>query len=221
MSGWVAGAVVVGAVGGALISSNAAKQAAKTQASAANNVVSESGREYDQTREDNAPWRAAGQTALGQLSDLTQTGGDLNRNFTMNDFMNNDAGYDFRMQQGQQAIERSAAARGGVLGGGTLKALANYGQDYASNEYQNAFSRWNTQNNQQFNRLAGIAGVGQTANQMDQQAGQNSLAVSSNAQMGAANASAAAGIAGANQISNAMNTGINAWTYYQTNKKTP
>lgn len=220
MSGWVAGAVVVGTVGGALISSNAAKQAANTQAGAANNVEAESAREYDQTRADNAPWRAAGQTALGQLGALTANGGDLNRQFTMNDFMNNDAGYDFRMQQGQQAIERSAAARGGVLGGGTLKALANYGQDYASNEYQNAFSRWNTQNNQQYNRLAGIAGVGQTANAADQQAGQNSLAVTSNAQMGAANASAAAGIAGANQLSNALNTGVNAWTYYQTNKKT-
>ena len=220
MSGWVAGAVVTGLVGGALITGNAAKNAAKTQGAAADQVTDEAGREYDQTREDNAPWRAAGQTALGQLGQLTQTGGDLNRSFTMNDFTNNDPGYDFRMQQGQQAIERSAAARGGALGGGTLKALANYGQDYASNEYQNAFSRWNTQNNEQFNRLAGIAGVGQTANAADQAAGQASLQTTSNAQMGAANASAAAGIAGANSLTNALNTGVNAWTYYQTNKKT-
>jgi hypothetical protein len=219
MSGWVAGAVAVGTIGGALISSNATSQAAKGQANAANTATQESAREYDQTREDNAPWQEAGKTALGQLGDLTKDGGDLNRKFTMNDFTTGDPGYAFRMSQGQQAIERSAAARGGALGGGTLKALANYGQDYASNEYQNAFSRWNTQNNEQFNRLSGIAGTGQTANAADAQAGQAALTTSTNAQMGAANASGAATIAGANSINNAINTGVNAWTYYQTNKK--
>jgi len=218
MSGWVAGSVVVGTVGGALISTNAAKQAAKSQAAAADRVTDESGREYDQTRADNAPWRAAGETALGQLSSLTADGGDLNRRFTINDFIK-DPGYDFRMKQGQQAIERSAAARGGALGGGTLKALSNYGQDYASNEYNNAFSRWNTENTQQYNRLAGLAGVGQTANAANQAAGQANLQTMAGAQMGAANANAAAGIAGANSISNALNTGVNAWTYYQASKK--
>lgn len=46
-------------------------------------------------------------------------------------------GYQARMAMGEQAIQRSAAAQGNLQSGGTLKALARYGQDYASNEYAN------------------------------------------------------------------------------------
>lgn len=55
--------------------------------------------------------------------------------------MENDPGFKARMAMGQEAIEGSAAARGGILSGGTLKALAQYGQDYGSNEYGNVFNR--------------------------------------------------------------------------------
>ena len=213
MSGWVAGAAVVGAVGGSLISSNAAKQAAKTQAGAAHDATSISHDEYLQTREDNAPWRAAGQNALAQLSDLTKSGGDLTRRFTIDDFIK-DPGYDFRMSEGAKAIERSAAARGGALSGATLKALTQYNQNFASNEFNNAYSRWNADNTNIYNRLAGIAGVGQAANAANQQAGQVYSTNASNNLMGAANASGAAQIASANQISNALNTGVNAFAYY-------
>lgn len=218
MSGWVAGSVVVGTVGGALISSNAAKKASKSQASAAKKATQISHDEYLQTREDNAPWRAAGEQALRQLGDLTKEGGDLTRRFTINDFIK-DPGYDFRMSEGAKAIERSAAARGGVLGGATLKALTQYNQDFASNEFNNAYYRWNADNTNIYNRLAGIAGVGQQANAANQQAGQVYAMNASNNLMGAANASGAAQIAAANQISNALNTGVNAFTYYKTNAK--
>jgi hypothetical protein len=96
----------------------------------------------------------------------------------------NDPGYQFRLQQGQQALERSAAARGGLLSGGTGKALQQYGQDYASNEYGNVYNRalgqyqqnYNIfQQNQanQFNRLAALSGVGQTAAGQLSSAGQS------------------------------------------------
>lgn len=86
----------------------------------------------------------------------------------------NDPGYQFRLEQGQKAIERSAAARGGLLTGGTLKDLTNYGQDLASNEYGNVYARTlqnyqtNRENfltNQQnlYNRLMGVSGAGQNA----------------------------------------------------------
>lgn len=65
-------------------------------------------------------------------------------------FMSDDPSYGFRFQEGQRALERSAAARGGLLSGGTARRLARYGQDYASNEYMN-----------RFNRLGVIAGMGQ------------------------------------------------------------
>lgn len=65
-------------------------------------------------------------------------------------FMSDDPSYGFRFQEGQRALERSAAARGGLLSGGTARRLTRYGQDYASNEYMN-----------RYNRLATIAGMGQ------------------------------------------------------------
>jgi hypothetical protein len=87
--------------------------------------------------------------------------------------MQNDPGYQARLALGTDAIQRSAAARGGVLTGGTAKALDTYGQDYASNEYNNVYNRaltgYDTNYNQfqqqqanQFNRLAAISGIGQT-----------------------------------------------------------
>ena len=49
--------------------------------------------------------------------------------------------YQFRLQGGQQAIDRSAAARGMLRTGGTLKDLAQYGQNFASQEYESAYDR--------------------------------------------------------------------------------
>lgn len=86
----------------------------------------------------------------------------------------NDPGYQFRFNQGVQALQNSAAARGTLLTGDTARALTEYGQDYASNEYNNVYNRafgqyqqsYNIfENNQtnQWNRLASLAGLGQTA----------------------------------------------------------
>ena len=76
-------------------------------------------------------------------------------------FMSDDPSYGFRFQEGQRALESSAAARGGLLSGGTAKRLNRYGQDYASNEFMN-----------RFNRLSTISGMGQTMTQGMGQLGQ-------------------------------------------------
>lgn len=142
---------------------------------------------------------------------------DFNKTFTAADMDQYDPGYQFRLQQGQQALERSAAARGGLQSGGTLKALTNYAQDYASNEYQNAYSRFTTDQTNRFNRLTSLAGMGQTSN-----AGTANLAASTagnigNIAVGSANAQGAAGIAGANAWTGAMSglSGMgNTWMNY-------
>jgi hypothetical protein len=98
--------------------------------------------------------------------------------------MQNDPGYQERLNIGKDILERSAAARGGVLTGGTAKALDTYGQDYASNEYGNVYNRalqgfqtnYNQYNNDQnnvFNRLSALAGGGQTQAAQLASAGQN------------------------------------------------
>lgn len=197
----VAGATVVG---GALASSAAGK-AAGAQEAAANTASQTQLQMYNQTRTDQAPWRAAGGTAVGQLSTGTQPGAEFNRNFTMADF-NQDPGYQFRMDQGSRALQASAAARGGLLSGGTLKALDRYGQDYASNEYSNAYNRFNNDQSTRFNRLSSIAGLGQTSTAQTGAAGTAAAGQIGSAQIGAGNAAAAGYVGQANAVNNGISS---------------
>lgn len=88
--------------------------------------------------------------------------GEFLRDFSMADF-EKDPSYLFRQDEGRKAIEGGAAGRGGLLSGATLKALSKYGQGLASEEYGNAYNRYNANLDRRFNRLSGIAGTGQTA----------------------------------------------------------
>jgi len=101
-----------------------------------------------------------------------QDQGSLMRDFSMADYQQ-DPGYGFRLSEGLKAIQNSAAARGGLLSGAALKGISRYGQDMASQEYQNAYNRYQANQANQYNRLANIAGLGQTANNALQTAGQN------------------------------------------------
>lgn len=165
----VAAAVVGSAVVGAYASNKASKAQAKSTQQASDTQL-QAQREtnemqwdmYEQNRKDQEPWRKAGETALGQLSTGLKAGGEFNRNFQVSDFQK-DPGYAFRQSEGLKAIDNSAAARGSSLSGATLKALTKYGQDFASNEFNNAYNRWNNDTSNRFNRIAGVAGVGQQA----------------------------------------------------------
>src|SRR5690606_4832782 len=91
------------------------------------------------------------------------------------------------LDEGMKALERSAAARGQLGSGGTMKALLNYGQNAASNEFQNAFNRFNAQKDARFNRLSSLAGTGQVSTNQIAQAGQNFANQAGQNAMGAAN----------------------------------
>lgn len=83
-----------------------------------------------------------------------------------------DPGYQFRLEQGQNTLENSAAARGNLLSGATLKDLTGYAQGMASQEGQAAYSRdMNAYNNQQ-NQLANLMQMGfnSVSGQVGQQA---------------------------------------------------
>ena len=103
------------------------------------------------------PWLQAGQIALNKLvPEATNY-----QNFGMEQFKQ-DPGYAFRMSEGMKALERSAAARGGLLSGATMKGIQRYGQDMASQEYMNAFNRYQVERQARLNPLQSLAGVGQT-----------------------------------------------------------
>jgi len=199
---------VLGAVAGPIIGGLFGDDAADTQAAASNqasqqaqdaaNAALQLQRDiYNQTRADQEPWRQAGVNALGQLGQGTGPGGNLLRPFGMSDFQQ-DPGYAFRLSEGMKGLERSAAARGGLLSGAMLKGISRYGQDFASNEYQNAYNRYGTNQSNQFNRLASMAGLGQTANNALGNAGQNMANQSGNLMMNNADNQGNALLAAAN-----------------------
>ncbi len=103
-----------------------------------------------------------GGAASRTLGDLTAPGGALMHNFGTAD-MTADDGYQFRLQQGQQALNRAAAASGTAGGGGAMKAMSRYNQGAASDEYQAAFNRNQTQNNDRFNHLNSLSESGRLA----------------------------------------------------------
>jgi hypothetical protein len=217
---WVAAAVVGGSVIGAVAGGSASSKAARAQRDASQQASDTELQMYNQTRDDQAPYRQAGYTALNQIGGGTQPGGEFNRNFTMADFVK-DPGYDFRMEQGQQGLERSAAARGGLLNGGTLKALTRYGQDYASGEYANAYNRFNSDTTNRFNRLATVAGVGQTSlGQTGAQGAQVANSVGNNI-TGAGNATAAGYIGQGNAVTGTVNSLGNFYLQNQFLKQQP
>lgn len=96
--------------------------------------------------------------AAGQSADF----GRYARDFGMSDFQQ-DPGYAFRLSEGQKVLDRSAAARGGLISGGALRAATRYGQDMGSQEYQNAFNRYQTNRSNQLNPLGALATLGQNA----------------------------------------------------------
>jgi hypothetical protein len=106
--------------------------------------------------------------------------GKYARDFGMQDFVQ-DPGYEFRLAEGQKAIERSAAARGGLQSGAALKAAARYGQDMGSQEYANAFNRYQTNRSNQLNPLFALmnTGIG-AANNLTNAAGQQAQSQADN-----------------------------------------
>lgn len=233
MTFWVAGAVV----GSAIIGSNASSKASGTQAAAATQSADMSKAISDQqialAREQFAanvglqePFRQAGIKGQNRLMDVlglsgntgAQGYGSAARNFSMSDFQA-DPGYAFRLSEGTKALERSAAARGGLLSGGTGKALQRFGQELGSQEYTNAFNRYQTNRANLLQPLQSLAGQGQsTANTIGNygqtmvgdinQSLSNYGTNASNALIGGANARASGYVGQANALSSALGTGL-------------
>lgn len=211
---FVAAAVVGGAVIGGVASNRAAKKGAKAQSQAAQMASDTELQMYNQSREDQMPWLNQGKNSLQQLAGLMKPGGQLTRSFSMADFRQ-DPGYQFRFNQGMRGVENSAAARGGLLSGNALKALSNYGQESASNEYMNAYNRYGNDQSNLYNRLAGLANTGQTtANSLGALGSNTAQSIGSNA-MAAGNARASGYAGQANAVNGLINNGIGIYAGYK------
>ena len=150
-----------------LISGKMQSDAASSAANAAN---AESRYALDKQIELQEPFRQAGITGQNRLMELLGLGGNAgaegygkySRDFGMSDFVT-DPGYQFRRDQGTKALERSAAARGGLISGNTGGALQKFGQDLGSQEYTNAFNRYQVNRTNQLAPLQSLFGAGQSS----------------------------------------------------------
>lgn len=177
----IAGAAIVGA--GASIYS--AKKAAKAQTKAADQSIAEQRRQYDQTRADQTPWRTAGSAAIDKMAAVYGLNGMTAKNpdgtpaqyggfFASPD-------YQFRKDESIKAANAGLSSRGLLNSGAAVRAKTALAGNLASSE----FGDW-------WNRLAGVAGVGQTATQATSNAGQNAANNISAAYQNAGNARASA-----------------------------
>lgn len=143
-------ALIAGQILGGLFGARATRSAASTQAAATREGIASQERMFERQLEAQAPFREAGLEAQGMLlnelrnpSQYQASAGLSPAELAGQQFnFQADPGYAFRLSEGLKALERSAAARGGLMSGGTGKALTRYGQDLASQEYGNAFQRF-------------------------------------------------------------------------------
>jgi hypothetical protein len=202
---WMAAATI----GAGLLGASSAKSAANTQAQATQAAQDAQERMFNKQVELQEPFRQAGITALNKLiplSDYTKFGMDQ---------FKQDPGYAFRLSEGMKALDRTAAARGGLLSGATLKGAQRYGEDLASQEYTNAFNRYQTERNAQLNPLQSLAGVGQTATGMLTNAAQQFGAQTGQNLQDIGTARASGYLGGSNALSSALGQAGQLYQYGQ------
>jgi hypothetical protein len=211
MAAWMIPAAILGS---SLLGSRSASKAADVQVAAADRAAELQAEQFRQLREDQAPYREAGYNALANLQ---RTAGNVPAAFKFGDYeFKADPGFGFRLSEGQKALDRQAAARGGLISGGALKAATRFGQEMGSQEYGNAYNRaltsYNTdvaRENQLYNRQAGLAGIGQTSTNLVGQAGQNYATSAGNLMTGAGAAQAAGQVGAANALTGGLGTYLN------------
>jgi len=211
----ILGAGALGAAGSAFASSSAAdaqEQAARQSADVQREM-------FNKQVELQEPFRQGGIASQNQLLTLLglqggNTGaadyGSATKAFGMDQFQA-DPGYAFRMSEGMKGLERSAAAKGLLSSGSTLKGITDYGQGMASQEYNNAFNRYQTERAARLNPLQSMMGSGQTAaTTLSNAAGQTGQGLAqSYGNMGQARASGYVGMG--NALTNALGQGASMY----------
>lgn len=220
----ILGASVLGA-GAGLYGSSKAAEAQKAAAAESAAVQREM---FNKQVELQEPFRQAGLTAQNQLLSLLGIGGDTSapgygryaKDFSMADYTA-DPGYAFRLSEGLKGLDAQAAARGGLISGAALKAATNYGQQAGSQEYANAYNRYQTNRANQLNPLQSLMGAGQSsANQLTGAAGALGQGVGQ-AAVASGNAQAGGYLNQANVINNALNQGVSSYMQNQYLNRTP
>ena len=202
MAGWTAAAIA----GSAVIGAYSSNKAAKAQQQAAREGAASQERMFNRQVELQEPFRQVGVNALPELVEASRY-----TPFDYNTYQN-DPGVGFRFREGLKALQASKAAGGMLRSGNTLRGITQFGQELGSQEYTNAFNRYQAERAARLNPLQSLTGMGQTAtNTLSNEAGQYGQAMANNAAaMG--NIRASGYINQANALTGAAGQGLN---YYQ------
>ena len=219
---WVAAAIGASGLLGAYSANraageqaDAATRAAEVQAGASRYAADLQQQQYRENVQRQQPFYEAGVNALPELVQASRY-----TPFGQEQFQA-DPGYGFRLSEGQKALERSAAARGGLISGGALKAATRFGQEMGSQEYTNAFNRYQTEREARLGPLRTLTGMGGTTASNLGAAGQTMASNVGNLGMAGANATGEGYLGSANARAsgymggyNAINSGLTNYLNY-------
>jgi len=223
MAAWMLPAAIVGSSVVSAFTANraageqadAATRAAEVQSAASRYAADLQQKQYEENVGRQKPFYEAGVNALPELVSASRY-----TNFGPEQFQA-DPGYAFRLSEGTKALERSAAARGGLISGGALKAATRFGQEMGSNEYTNAFNRYQQEREARLGPLRTLTGMGTTTASNLGAAGQTNAANIGNYGMAGANATAEGYMGAANARAsgymggyNAINSGLTNYLNY-------
>lgn len=200
---------------GGILGSNASKDAAKIQAKASEKATAAQLEMYETTRGDLAKYRTIGELASKDMMSMFVGSGTNVDDYTWDDFLNSDDyknTYQFGLDSGLKALTRAASASGGLLGGSTVKALTQYGSNYANTMFSDAWSRFNTDRSNRFNRVFQLMGLGESAAAQTGAAGTVAANQISANTIAAGNAQAAGQIGAANAWSNTIGNMANSFS---------
>lgn len=200
--------VATAIIGSAVVGAGASIMGANAQADATKNASAQQMAMYKQTRADLLPYQQFGQVGAnmlqGQLPSLTAP-------ITMDEAtLRNTPGYQFNLSQGLKSVQNGAAARGLGVSGAAMKGAASYATGLADSTYQNQFNNANTNQTNAYNRLMGVAQLGENAAAQTGAYGTQTAQSIGNNTIQGGNATAA-GYLGA---ANALNNGVNSYAMY-------
>ncbi len=226
---WVAVGVAGASLVGGLIGAGGAEKAAQQQAYQEQLALQQQENMFQQIQGNEKPYMQGGQAAQSQLNFLLGEGtpgvggtaagssggafGSLNQPFTADTFKSLSPAYQFQLQQGAQGTLNQGASAQGAESGSALSGLQSYNQQFANTSFNNAFSQYQQQQNNVFNRLSTLATLGSNAGSNSATGGSQFATAIGNTQAGIGAAQGAGTVGAANAISGGLQSAGGLYAY--------
>ena len=204
MSGWVAGAVVVGSVASSYMQSKAAGEAADQYGRQAERGLQYNQQMFDTINAQNAPYRASGERGANLYNQMADSG-YLTAQPSMDDLTRLMPNYKFNLDQGMGQLNSQLNAAGGLVSGNAIQGAQQFAQGYAGNALNDAFNQYQANRTNVVSNVNALTGVGQQANATTATAASGATANASNLLSSIGNAQAAGTMGQANAYASGLN----------------